>query len=84
MWHIVPPRSDSALLLRSAQLGVLTLAVVMVAVAVGIFNLSGTLPVYPDNAMQVCFEVSLLGFLVSWMVSADIRGPLGWDHNVSV
>ena len=39
-------------------------------------------PVYPDNAMQVCFEVSLLGFLISWMVSADLRGPLGWDHNV--
>ena len=38
---------------RSAQLGVLTLAVVMVSFAVGIFIISGTLPVYPDNAMQV-------------------------------
>lgn len=34
--------------------------------------------------MQVCFEISLLGFLVSWMVSADVAGPLGWDRNVSL
>jgi hypothetical protein len=37
--------------------------------------------VYPDNAMQVCFEVSLLGFLVSWMLSV-VDGPLAWDQNV--
>ncbi len=31
--------------------------------------------------MQVCFEVSLLCFLVSWMLSV-YDGPVSWDHNV--
>lgn len=63
---------------QAAQFSLFTIAIAMLTAAIVIFVISGTLPIYADNAMQVCFDVCLLCSIVAWLL-AVIDGPLAWD-----
>ena len=63
---------------KAAELSIFSIIMALISLTIIIFIISGTLPVHADNAVQVCFEVSLLSCHVFTLLGF-IEGPLAWN-----
>jgi len=68
---------------RTAQLSVFAVDLAMILAAIMIMLASGTITHYADNAMQFCFQLSLLGLLISLLMSVS-DGVLIWKEQSKV
>ncbi|XP_059099111.1 uncharacterized protein LOC131893169 isoform X1 [Tigriopus californicus] len=63
---------------RTAEFSIMSFVMVILLLCIIILVLSGTIPVYADNAMQVCFQISLFLFTLCLLL-AGTDGPWSWD-----
>lgn len=63
---------------RTAEFSIMSFVMIILLLCIIILLISGTIPVYSDNAMQVCFQISLFLFTLSLLL-AGTDGPWSWD-----
>ena len=63
---------------KAAEMSIFSIIMAMILFAIVLFLFSGTLSIHADNAVQVCFEVSLLLCHIFTLLGF-LHGPLAWD-----
>ena len=63
---------------KAAEMSIFSIIMALILFAIVIFLFSGTLSIHADNAVQVCFEVSLLLCHIFTLLGF-LHGPLAWN-----
>merc|ERR1711971_56213 len=63
---------------KAAELSIFSIIMALIALSIIILLFSGTLSIYNDNAVQFCFEISLLSCHVFTLLGF-LDGPLAWN-----
>ena len=63
---------------KAAEMSIFSIIMAMILFSIVLFLFSGTLSIHADNAVQVCFEVSLLLCHIFTLLGF-LHGPLAWD-----
>lgn len=63
---------------KAAELSIFSIIMALIGFSIVVLIFSGTLTIYPDNAVQLCFEISLLACHIFTLLGF-LDGPLAWN-----